>query len=954
MTDFAIGQRYLSDTESELGLGVVVLVDERSVQVLFAQSEATRVYAKASAPLSRVVFKVGDTIQDQDGNTYTVRAAEEQNGVYKYHVEESDKPLMETRLAANLTLAKPLERLLANRLHDNSWYELRQRLLHTQGNLASHPLRGLMGARVDIIEHQLYIAHEVGKRIAPRVLLADEVGLGKTIEAGLIIHQQLLTGKAARVLVLVPDSLQYQWMIELKRRFNLDFAIMDLVRTAAIAEHDPEQNPFLTEQCIIASVDLLLDHADLADKALEAGFDLLVVDEAHHLHWHSEHGGNDEYQLVERFAAQTDGVLLLTATPEQLGLESHFARLRLLDPHRFADLDEFLDSEAQFAQIAAIAEVLLSDTPLNERQQQALAGLLGHDISDDEAGRAQAINELLDRHGTGRVLFRNTRDSVAQLIDGFRGRHAIGYPLALPESWRDTWHTQGKLREQLWSEELAPDGEWLQDDPRVPWLIDLLRHTLRYHKVLLIARSGATVESLDAVLRLHGGIKTALFTEQMTLLERDQAAAYFADHAGAQVLLASEIGSEGRNFQFASDLVLFDLPANPDTLEQRIGRLDRIGQQHDITIHVPYVEGTATARLYRWYDEALNIFSQISPTAQSVQEQLIVELKPVLEGKDLTLDDGEVLTNAAALEALIAQGRALRFDLEDALQQGRDRLLEYNSCRPRVARKIADTLREFDDTHSLPRLFEDFLSAINLEYSGQRDGSLVLQPSDEVALQGLSVPEEGMTLTFEREHALVREDVAFMSYEHPFMQSIFDTVTHGTFGNATVALLQSRVMPEGMLLVEVNFRVEAIAPKLLNLPAYLPTPLIRVFLSQQGTDFSEKIASDMIAPYIQRLDKTRARQVIKARRDIIEQRFEQAQTIAAAQLPAIAEQAQRVFQQRWQREIERLRYLQRVNPNVRDSEISALERIQAQGEQALAQLALVADSVRVLVTVKPE
>ncbi|MBO4241647.1 RNA polymerase-associated protein RapA, partial [Pseudonocardia alni] len=126
--------------------------------------------------------------------------------------------------------------------HQNDWYELRQELLRTQAYLASHPLRGLMGARVDIIEHQLYIAHEVGKRIAPRVLLADEVGLGKTIEAGLIIHQQLITGKSERILILVPDSLQYQWMIEMRRSFNLEFAIFDLVRTAAIAEHDPEQN----------------------------------------------------------------------------------------------------------------------------------------------------------------------------------------------------------------------------------------------------------------------------------------------------------------------------------------------------------------------------------------------------------------------------------------------------------------------------------------------------------------------------------------------------------------------------------------------------------------------------------------------------------------------------------------------------------------------------------------
>ncbi len=234
-TEFAVGQRYLSDTESELGLGVVVDVDDRCVHILFPQSEETRVYAKNSAPLSRVIFKVGDQICDQEGHEYRVTAVDEVMGVLRYSVEDGScknnrqgaaiKPIMETRLAANITLAKPLERLLAGRIERSDWYDLRQDMLRMQSALAGHQLKGMMGARVDIIEHQLYIAHEVGKRIAPRVLLADEVGLGKTIEAGLIIHQQLLTGKAERVLILVPDSLQYQWMIELRRRFNLNFAL---------------------------------------------------------------------------------------------------------------------------------------------------------------------------------------------------------------------------------------------------------------------------------------------------------------------------------------------------------------------------------------------------------------------------------------------------------------------------------------------------------------------------------------------------------------------------------------------------------------------------------------------------------------------------------------------------------------------------------------------------------
>ena len=956
-SEFAVGQRYLSDTESELGLGVVIDVDDRCVHILFPQSEETRVYAKNSAPLSRVVFKIGDSIADQQGNNYTVTGVDEVMGVLKYSVEDDEqgvevKPIMETRLAANITLAKPLERLLAGRIERSDWYDLRQDILRMQSALAGHPLKGLMGARVDIIEHQLYIAHEVGKRLAPRVLLADEVGLGKTIEAGLIIHQQLLTGKAERVLILVPDSLQYQWMIELRRRFNLNFALFDLVRTAAIKEHDPEQNVFATEQCIIAGMDLLLDHDDLYEQAIEAGFDLLVVDEAHHLHWDEAQGGNDKYELVADFANETPGVMLLTATPEQLGAQSHFARLRLLDPNRFDDLDAFIESQDAFAETAAVANILIEDKPLSSNQIEALSGLLDisteelANINEDEKLRNYALNELLDRHGTGRVLFRNTRESVK----GFYGRSSQSHPLPLPEAWIDSYQTTGKLREQLWGEENQPDGGWLEDDPRVPWLIDILKGELKQEKVLLIARSGATVESLEAVLRLHAGIKTAIFTEQMTLLERDQAAAFFADREGAQILLCSEIGSEGRNFQFASQLILWDLPANPDTLEQRIGRLDRIGQTQRITLHVPYVESTAQERLYHWYNSALNIFNQISPTAQSVQEEYIQTLKPLLEGAD-TAD------NQQALQAVITEAKQTRLGLEAQLQAGRDRLLEYNSCRPRVASRIKNAMVDFDSHNLLPQFVERFLSSANIDHSVQRDGSWVIAPidSNEVNeyMESLPLGEDGMSLTFERKLALQREEIDFITHEHPLMRAIYELASTSTFGNTTVGMLKSAAMPQGTVLLEINFRVETIAPKVLNLPATLPTQNIRVFMSEQGGDLSSRISAEMIMPYIERLDNNRARQVIKARGDVIEQRYYDAEDIARAQLAEIGAQASSRFTQQWSREIKRLKHLQTINPNVRSSEIERLEQLQAQGEQALASLSLVPDSIRILVAVKP-
>ncbi len=942
MQQFAIGQRWLSDTETELGLGVLIDVDERSVSILFPKSDETRVYARSNAPLTRIIFNTKDELMDQEGTTWIVESFEDRNGVIRYDVirtledgTEERKSLNETRIGATIQLSKPLDRLLASQIDYKEWYDLRIESLLMQANMKSSPLRGMIGSRVGLIPHQLYIAHEVGQRFAPRVLLADEVGLGKTIEAGLIIHQQLKTGRSERILILVPDSLQYQWMIEMRRRFNLQFSLFDLTRTASIKEHDPDLNPFLTEQCIIASVDLMIDHDDLREQAMEAGFDLLVVDEAHHLMWSEEDGGNDRYDLVEELAQQTAGVLLLTATPEQLGVESHFARLRLLDSQRFSSLDRFLDEEEQYQQTAKIAEVLMSDLPLEEAHLAAIEGLLGHRIEDHPEQRFRAIHELLDRHGTGRILFRNTREA----IQGFPGRDCQPAPLPAPENWSK----EGKLREQMWPEEAQLDGAWMETDPRVSWIMEMLRTQLKHKKVLLIARSGPVVEALENALRIHAGVRTAMFHEGMSLLERDQAAAYFAeDSYGAQILLCSEIGSEGRNFQFASDLILFDLPANPDVLEQRIGRLDRIGQENRIQIHVPYLVGTAQERMFRWYNEALNIFGNISPTAQTLQENFIVDLKDCL----LT-DMGQKFEEL--LEAVVVQREAL----EAELQNGRDRLLEYNSCRPIVAQEIVQALEDYDDNTTLPMFMKRFMASTNIDFDEQSNGTVIIKPTDQMQVQGLTLDEEGMTATFYRDQAQIREDAEYLTLEHPFTESVMEMIGTQGFGSTNVAVLKSAALPQGSVLLEVWFKVDVVAPKALNLPSSLPQQLVRVLLSEKGQDLSQKIAPEILKPYIHHLDGNSCRQVVKARRDIIEARYAQALDIAKAALPNFKEQAKEVYGNKWQYEIDRLTYLKQFNPSIREDEIARLQKFQKEGISLLDGLAVTPEAIQVMVVVKP-
>ena len=183
LQQFAIGQRWLSDTETELGLGVLIDVDERSVSILFPKSDETRVYARNNAPLSRIIFNVNDELQDQEGTKWTVESHEDRHGVVRYNVvrrsedgTEERKSLNETRIGAQIQLSKPLDRLLASQIDYKEWYDLRIEAMLMQANMKSSPLRGMVGSRVGLIPHQLYIAHEVGQRFAPRVLLADEVG----------------------------------------------------------------------------------------------------------------------------------------------------------------------------------------------------------------------------------------------------------------------------------------------------------------------------------------------------------------------------------------------------------------------------------------------------------------------------------------------------------------------------------------------------------------------------------------------------------------------------------------------------------------------------------------------------------------------------------------------------------------------------------------------------------
>jgi ATP-dependent helicase HepA len=192
----------MSEAEPELGLATVVHTGSGRVRVEFESAGEARTYAAEQAPLKRVRFRAGDKVRTREDQEFLVKEVIEQQGLLIYVGENQRLP--EAQLSDRLSLRGPQERLVAGRFDTSAAFELRRRTLDLLHRSRKSPVRGFLGGRIDLIPHQLYIAQEVANRHAARVMLSDEVGLGKTIEACLILHRLLLSGRADRILVLVP------------------------------------------------------------------------------------------------------------------------------------------------------------------------------------------------------------------------------------------------------------------------------------------------------------------------------------------------------------------------------------------------------------------------------------------------------------------------------------------------------------------------------------------------------------------------------------------------------------------------------------------------------------------------------------------------------------------------------------------------------------------------------
>lgn len=541
--------------------------------------------------------------------------------------------------SAELDLAPLLTALQKPPDRDGGWYALRERFAHlglAQGFDELLCLPHLRG--IETFWYQIETVRKVLKQFRGRVLLADEVGLGKTIEAGMVLKEYLLRGIVDSVLVLTPASLVGQWREELETKFDIACATTH----DALLRSDAER--FWSQKGLIASL-ALARRSEHAAHILGRSFDLVIVDEAHHLRDRT----SQSYKLVDALNKRL--LLLLSATPVQNDLTELYNVLTLLKPGIFKTLKEFRAAYVtpgkphQPANPERLRELMRGAMVRNTRAVVALKLPRRHAATvrvDGSEGERAAYQELaaaarrLAAEGANRLALQHllgaagsSPAAAAAAVRRLSGRHVDASWHALAQSWASIG-TGGK--------EAA--------------LIDLLRRNPD-EKKLVFVHYRETLEHLAGLLA-RAGFAFARFEGALSGPAKDAAIAAFRERA--PVLLCTESGGEGRNIQFCNTLINFDVPWNPMAIEQRIGRIDRIGQQREVFVFNLVTRGTLEEQILHLLDEKISMF-----------ELVVGEVEAILGGldedrdfADLMLDAWLRTTEASRAEAFDALGRRLQ------------------------------------------------------------------------------------------------------------------------------------------------------------------------------------------------------------------------------------------------------------------------------------------------------
>ena len=390
----------------------------------------------------------------------------------------------------------------------------------------------------------------------------------------------------------------------------------------------------------------------------------------------------------------------------------------------------------------------------------------------------------------------------------------------------------------------------------------------------MICAKADTALQLEQVLREREAIRAAVFHEGLSIIERDRAAAYFAsEEEGAQVLLCSEIGSEGRNFQFASQLVMFDLPFNPDLLEQRIGRLGPYRPDARYPNHGALPGAHRAGGAGPLVPRGAGCLRTHLPDRPHHLRQLLRAVDRLSGRADRT----------GRLRRIHPRLPPAARSVESAAGTGRDRLLEMHSNGGDKAQALAAAIAEQDNDVNLVGFALNLFDIVGINQEDRSDNLIVLTPSDHMLVPDFpGLPQDGCTVTFDRDRALSREDAQFVSWEHPIIRNGLDLILSGDTGSCAVSLLKNKALPVGTLLVELVYVVEAQAPKHLQLTRFLPPTPIRMLMDRKGTNLAAQVEFESFNRQLNAVNRHTSSKLVNAVQQDVHAMLQQAESLGSA------------------------------------------------------------------------
>ncbi len=752
-----------------------VLANGRQLRVRFDSGDE-HTFVWPSESLARVTFEPGAAVQVQPDDVVGVVIGSTENmGLRVYQISlpgGAQKGFLESGVR-RAVINDPAERLRRGELDTARATNLR--LTATRLSLAHQfdELSSLSNSRVEIKPHQVAVLHRVATAYPHRFLLADEVGLGKTIEAGLIIKELKARGFANRVLILAPSGIVSQWQAEMKSKFNLIFANYRKESIRYLESNHPGDNVWtLNDNVIMSATYASWDDHRCREIAL-ADWDLVIIDEAHHARrvWEGESKYHETklYKLAKMLAdpevGRSPGFLLLTATPMQLHRFELYSLVELIDPTLFPDYRDFEEHCDALRGLNETVDAVRRWTTLNAKSRAGIASAIAtwldlpeatiQDLLPNGDSRDRIEQELQRRHRLSEVLIRNRK----AVVGGFAPRVAVVWPVNLTPQERDAYDavteyvhsgyarsqalrnnalgflmtifqkmnssssfalrqsllrriekleggivvssTDADIEENDLNESPAEDAlaDWLGAEAKAnvhTEIQEVARLVRLLDAIAVDSKARTLVERLDEIAAEDPGAKVIIFTQfrdtqeyirrhirapwladifhgQLSPSEKDEAIRRFREGAPPRVLISTEAGGEGRNFQFCHILINYDLPWNPMRIEQRIGRVDRVGQKHAVTIINFSILGTIEERVLDVLINRIRLF-----------EETIGGLDPVLGDMETDLSKVFRLADAAAERELDRMGKELEARMKharNAERQMADLIMDTKSFR---------------------------------------------------------------------------------------------------------------------------------------------------------------------------------------------------------------------------------------------------------------------------------